>query len=149
MKASILFFAGLFIFTHCVAQQPVEWSFHAKKTSENKYEIHLSATIDKGWRIVSQFSSKNERLAPAEIKIEQATGLKLSKKVEELGSVLQKKDATTNISVTYFEHNADFVVTASSGKTVTENLRGTITYVAFNDTEILPKFTVTFSVPVK
>ncbi|MFT3705631.1 MAG: hypothetical protein QM802_24890 [Agriterribacter sp.] len=148
MKATIFIIAGLFSFVTSFAQQPVEWSFHTKKISEGKYEIHLSATIDKGWALISQSSTGDRELAPTEIKLQEAKGIKLSKKIEEQGSMLTKKSAARNVSVKCFENNADFIIILSANSTPKENIKGTISYVAFNGSQTLPAFTVAFSVPL-
>ncbi|MBK8088929.1 MAG: hypothetical protein IPK31_13830 [Chitinophagaceae bacterium] len=35
-------------------QNPVKWNYKLKKTNATTYEVHITATIDKGWHIYSQ-----------------------------------------------------------------------------------------------
>ncbi|MFT3750386.1 MAG: hypothetical protein QM768_18875 [Agriterribacter sp.] len=147
-RKSIVLLPLLFFFMQSFAQQPVEWSFYTKKIKDGKYEIHLSATIDKGWGLVSRFSAADNVFEPAVIKLQPLKNVRFSKEHAEQGILLKKRDAIRNISIKYFESNADFIITASSSATQKESLQGTISYVAFNGTKVLPTFTVSFSVPI-
>ena len=35
-------------------KNPVKWTHSAKKLSNGKYELHMTATVEKGWHIYSQ-----------------------------------------------------------------------------------------------
>jgi hypothetical protein len=36
------------------AQNPVTWSFSAKKLDDKTYEVHMTANIQSGWHVFSQ-----------------------------------------------------------------------------------------------
>ncbi len=53
-----IFFALFFVFSsHVLFAQllnPVDWTVTSKKINDKVYEVHLIATINKGWHIYSQ-----------------------------------------------------------------------------------------------
>ena len=135
---------GLFFVLRSFAQQPVEWSFFSKKISDGQYEIHLIATIDKGWYIFSQSSSKNES-SPTEIKVQSARELKTSKAFTEMGNLIRKKDMVQNVKKEFYENQVDFVQVVSLQGNNKTKFDGTISFVATNGAQSLPKTTVSFS----
>lgn len=145
MKRIVSLLIGLFFVLQSFAQQPVEWSFFSKKISDNQYEIHLTATIDKGWFIFSQSSSKNES-SPTEIKMQSVKEIRSAKGFTEMGTLIKKKDAIQNVKKEVYENQVDFVqVVSLQGNTKTK-VDGTISFVASNGVQSLPKATVAFSV---
>src|SRR5258706_15951491 len=53
----------IFLFVCCIlwlsllhAQNPVKWSFEAKKTGDKVYELRLTAAVNDPWHIYSQFT---------------------------------------------------------------------------------------------
>lgn len=144
MKHFIIALTGLFFVSPLLAQHPVEWSFYSKKISGNTYEIHLLATIDKDWHVYSQHSSKKGP-SPAAISIVPATNVRLQKGVKEEGALIKRKN-TENISVQYFENRLTFVQTVTLTGSVSEPVKGTISYVAASASKTLPPQDVDFSV---
>ncbi|MBX3253224.1 MAG: hypothetical protein KF862_03700 [Chitinophagaceae bacterium] len=149
MKTVIITLAACLFVLSSYAQQPVEWSFYAKKISGNTYEIHLTANIDKGWYICSQFSGKKGP-SPTEIKITPVKGLSLAEKFEERGTLQKGKNAVQNYQFQYFENQVDFVQVVTLRKNENEkiNAEGAVSFAASNGSQTLPTFTVNFSMPL-
>lgn len=145
MKKISLILAGLFFMAGLYAQEPVEWTFFTKKLADGSYEIHLSATIDKGWFICSQYSSK-KGLSPTEIKITQSENVKLSGKFEEVGMLQKRKSDEDNARLQVFENQVEFVSKASVRDHQRGSIQGTVSFVASDGAQSLPKKTVNFSV---
>lgn len=129
------------------AAQPVEWSFYAKKITQSDYEIHLTATIDNGWILYSQFSDKGGP-APTIISTMPGKNLKFSKIFEERGTLMNRKIAGQNTRVKYFEQQVDFVQVVSLKGSQKENVQGSIAFVSSNGVQTNPPFTVNFSIPL-
>ena len=144
MKKILIIFIGLFTAWPCLAQQPVEWSFYSRKLADNSYEIHLQATIDKGWYIYSQSSSKKG--APTEIKILPDNNLKLKGGIKEEGSLIKKKELGESANVHLFENQVDFVQQVTTGNGQPKLIKVTISYTPSNGMERLPVQTVSFSI---
>ena len=135
---SFFFTCGLY------AQEPVEWAFFTKKLNDGAYEIHLAATIDKGWFICSQFSSKHG-LAPTEIKISETGNAKLSGRFDEIGVLQKRKIADNNARLQVFENQVEFAQKASVPDLQKGNVKGTISFVASDGVHTLPGKTVKFT----
>lgn len=147
MKKIIVLLFGLFLASQSFAQQPVEWSFFSKKINNNDYEVHLIATIEKGWFIYSQFSSKNG-LSPTEITVTPLKEIRLSKNFDEQGTVQKRRSADQNTKIQVFENQVDFVQVVTVRGNEKSNVQGSVSFVASNGSQTLPKFTVDFSVPL-
>ncbi|MBN8858297.1 MAG: hypothetical protein J0H29_07900 [Sphingobacteriales bacterium] len=145
MKKISLILTSLFFMSGLYAQEPVEWSFFTKKLTDGSYEVHLSATIDKGWFICSQYSPK-KGFSPTEIKVTQNENVKLSGKFEEVGALQKRKSAEDNARLQVFETQVEFVSKASVRDHQKGNLQGTISFVASDGAQTLPQKTVNFSV---
>lgn len=147
MKRISLVLAAMFFMTGLYAQEPVEWTFFTKKLADGSYEVHLSATIDKGWFICSQYSSKKGS-SPTEIKVTQSENVKLSGKFEEIGALQKRKSAEGNARLQVFEKQVEFVSKVSVGDHQKGSLQGTVSFVASDGAQTLPEKTVSFSVPL-
>jgi thiol:disulfide interchange protein DsbD len=145
MKKISLILISLFFIGGLYAQEPVEWTFFTKKLTDGSYEVHLSATIDKGWFICSQYSSKKGS-SPTEIKVTQGENVKLSGKFEEVGALQKRKGAEDNVRLQVFENQVEFVSKASVRDHQKGSLQGTISFVASDGAQTLPQKTVNFSV---
>ena len=147
MKKIFLVLTGLFFMCGLYAQEPVEWTFFTKKLTDGSYEVHLSATIDKGWFICSQYSSKKGP-SPTEIKVTQSENVKLSGKFEEVGMLQKRKSAEDNARLQVFENQVEFVSKASVRDHQKGSLQGTVSFAVSDGAQTLPKKTVNFSVPL-
>ena len=147
MKKIFLILTSLFFIGGLYAQEPVEWTFFTKKLTDGSYELHLSATIDKGWFICSQYSSKKGP-SPTEIKVTQSENVKLSGKFEEVGMLQKRKSAEDNARLQVFENQVEFVSKASVRDHQKGSLKGTVSFAVSDGAQTLPKKTVNFSVPL-
>lgn len=147
MKTLFITLIGLFFASAATAQQPVEWSFYTKKVSNNTYEVYLSATIDKGWHIYSQNSSKKGP-APTLVAISSGPNMRLTKNIKEDGTLIKKK-TVEGVSVQYYENALSFVQTVTVSGAVTEWVKGTISYVAANAAQTLQPHTVEFTLKLE
>ena len=145
MKRIYLILAGLFFMGGLYAQEPVEWTFFTKKLTDGSYEVHLSATIDKGWFICSQYSSK-KGATPTVIKVTGSENVKLSGKFEEVGTLQKRKGAEDNTRLQVFENRVEFVSKASARDHQKGSIQGTVSYTASDGAQTLPEKTVNFSV---
>lgn len=145
MKKIFLILTSLFFMGGLYAQEPVEWTFFTKKLADGGYELHLSATIDKGWFICSQYSSR-KGLSPTEIKVTQSENVKLSGKFEETGALQKRKSAEDNARLQVFENQVEFVSKALVRDHQKGSIQGTVSFVASDGAQTLPKKTVSFSV---
>ncbi len=143
MKSLLIALFGLFSVPVLKAQQPVEWLFFSKKINNNTYEIHLAATIDKGWYVYSKASSQKGP-SPLSVTILPVNNLKVSKGVKEEGTPIKKKNVE-GINTQYFENTVGLIQTVTVSGSVSELVKGSVSYVAASASQTLPPQTVEFS----
>lgn len=149
MKKSILILA-LFIFGATAAfaqlENPVSWSYVAKKTSKNEATIYIKASIDKGWHIYSQNLKPG---GPTKTIFTFAP----SKDFTLVGKTIEPKAITEyekvfKMNVSYFEDEVVFQQKIKLNKATTA-VKGSVEFMVCNDKSCLPPAEVTFTIPVK
>ena len=149
MKKSILILA-LFIFGATAAfaqlENPVSWSYVAKKTSKNEATIYIKASIDKGWHIYSQNLKPG---GPTKTIFTFAP----SKDFTLVGKTIEPKAITEyekvfKMNVSYFEDEVVFQQKVKLNKATTA-VKGSVEFMVCNDKSCLPPAEVTFTIPVK
>ena len=149
MKKSILILA-LFIFGATTAfaqlENPVSWSYVAKKTSKNEATIYIKASIDKGWHIYSQNLKPG---GPTKTIFTFAP----SKDFTLVGKTIEPKAITEyekvfKMNVSYFEDEVVFQQKIKLNKATTA-VKGSVEFMVCNDKSCLPPAEVTFTIPVK
>jgi DsbC/DsbD-like thiol-disulfide interchange protein len=149
MKKTILFFALLVSVIFTNAQNPVSWSFSAKKISDKTFEVHLTATIQPGWHMYSQNQPDDAIAIPTGIKYNSNPLLIMDGKTKELGKMEKYSDAKLGISANQYSNSVDFVqVVKLKGKAKT-NISGSVEYQTCDDKKCLPPKTANFSIALK
>jgi DsbC/DsbD-like thiol-disulfide interchange protein len=149
MKKAILFFALLVSVIFTNAQNPVSWSFSAKKISDKTFEVHLTATIQPGWHMYSQNQPDDAIAIPTGIKYNNNPLLIMDGKTKELGKMEKYSDAKLGISANQYSNSVDFVqVVKLKGKAKT-NISGSVEYQTCDDKKCLPPKTANFSIALK
>ncbi len=144
MKYLITALLGLFfVLPASGQQQPVEWSFFSKKLNNREHEIHLVATIDRGWHIYAQ-SSSTKGPSPVIIRFSPSPAITFHKGIKEEGELLKKKNIE-GVNVRYFENQVIFIqkITITG---IAATVKGSVTFVAASGSQILPSQTVDFSI---
>lgn len=71
---------------------PVSWKFDYKKISDTEYDLILTATLDKGWNIYSQFTDPNNGPLPTTFTFTPGEHFSLEGKMQEAGKKKQAPD---------------------------------------------------------
>jgi len=140
----MLFLAAEFV----SAQEPVQWSFTAKKIKPNVYEVHITSTIQKPWHIYS-LSSPEATGIPTKINFKKHPLVVLDGAAKELGTLITKHDDLFDADVKYFENKVDFVQVVTLKSDVKTLVNGTLEFMACNDGKCLPPKTVEFTVKIE
>lgn len=122
---------------------PVKWSFETTKVSDNVFELHFTAKIEKGWHLYSQDNNPNEGPVPLTFTFDKVSGAKLEGKVKELTKAVSKFDPNFDMQVNYFAKEASFsqqVKTSSSSP----KIKGVLNFMVCNDSMCLPPKDVDF-----
>ena len=125
--------------------EPVKWIFTAKKITDNQYEIHLAATIDRGWHIYSQTTPDGGPVRTT-ISFSKNPLLTLQGTVAEGGKLEQHFDDLFGVDVKQFSDKVDFVQKVTVKGKVKTNITGSIEFMVCNNTMCLPPKSLPFTI---
>ena len=125
-------------------ENPVTWSYSAKKISDKVYEVHMTATIAPRWHLYAQDAGDGPE--PTSFSFAKNPLIKPDEKVKEVGKMVKQFDQNFNSELRYYENKVDFVQKIKLKSTASTVLKGTITYMVCNDKKCLPPKEIPFSV---
>ncbi|RYY60929.1 MAG: hypothetical protein EOO05_08170 [Chitinophagaceae bacterium] len=149
MKKIVFFLAAVFSLSLVNAQNPVSWSYTAKKLADKTYEVHLTATIQSGWHLYSQTQPDDAIVDPTAIVFTGNPLLTLDGKVKEVGKMEKFHDAQLAVSANQYSSTVDFVQVVKLKTSAKTNLSGKLTFQTCDDQKCLPPKTVNFAVAIK
>jgi hypothetical protein len=125
---------------------PVIWSYSAKKIADKTYELHMTAIIDDKWHVYAQDAGEG----PEPTKFVFATNplIQLDGKVREDGTLEKVYDKNFNSVLKYYEKKVDFVQKIKLRSSVATVVKGTLTFMVCNDRLCLPPKDVPFSIKI-
>jgi Disulphide bond corrector protein DsbC len=130
-------------------QNPVTWSYSAKKIADKVYEVTIVATINSGWHLYSQIQPSDAIAIPTTIKINNNPLIIKDGKIKEVGKLEKYKDKELGISANQYSQTVSFVQKVKLKGKVKTNVSGSIEFQTCDDKKCLPPKTVTFNVPVQ
>jgi len=141
----ILLFTGIF-FSASAQQNPVSWSFSAKKTGDKTYEIHMVATIQNKWHLYSQSQPDDAIAIPTAFTFNPNPLFTVEGKVKEIGKLEKYTDKTLGVSANQYSKTVTFVQTIKMKGNVKTSVTGNVEYQTCDDEKCLPPKTVNFKV---
>lgn len=150
MKKATLLLTGILlsVFSFAQEQDPVKWSFTAKKINATTYEVRLSAKIENGWHIYSQTTPAGGPV-PTEISFAKNPLVKLSGAVKEVGKLEKHFEPLFSVDVRQYSNKVDFVQTVTIKRGVKTSVKGVVEFMVCNDHECLPPSNKSFTIMVK
>jgi hypothetical protein len=130
----------------CPAQfvKPFTWTYTAKKTGANMYELHFKIAIDAPWHIYSQNTPEGGPI-PTVIKFNTNPLVSLQGKAKETGKMKQVHEEVFDVDVKYYDGKVDFVQLVKVKGNIKTNVSGTISYMICKEGECLPYFNDKFN----
>jgi len=128
------------------AQNPVSWTFTSKKLTNGKYEIHMTATIEKGWHLYSQKQPDDAIADPTNFTVTSNPLIELVGKVSETGKLEKFHDKELDISANQYSDKVNFVQTIKLKGKAKTSFAGSVQYTTCDDKKCLPPKTVNFKV---
>jgi len=141
-----LIFLLLLLFTNRGPSDPVKWVFSSKKINPSTYEIHLRATIAKGWYIYSQFNEGGP--GPSSVYFNKNRLLKRIGDIKETGKLERRHEKLFDAEVRAFSSSVDFVQTMQRKDTGATVVTGIVKFIACNGKICLPPKELPFSIPI-
>ena len=127
-------------------ENPVQWSYSAKKIADKTYELHITANLEGKWHIYAQ--DAGEGPVPTEFSFTTNPLVKMDGKVKEVGKLEKSYDPNFKSVLKYYGSKVDFVQKVKLRSNATTVVAGTVTYMVCNDKKCLPPKDVPFSVKV-
>jgi len=141
---SLIFFSALGAFAQL--ENPVSWSYVAKKTSATEATIYIKATIEDNWHIYSQ-NIKPGGPNKTIISFTPSKDFTLIGKPSE-PKPISKYEKVFKMDVAYFENEVVFQQKIKLNKATTV-VKAKVDFMVCNEQQCLPPTDVTFNIPVK
>lgn len=139
----MLFFAA----ANAQFENPVKWSYTAKKVADKTYELHITANLDANWHIYAQ--DAGEGPVPTSFAFTTNPLVKLDGKVKESGNLEKAFDANFNSVLKFYTKQVDFVQKVKLKSTATTLVKGTVNFMVCNDRKCLPPKDIPFSIKIE
>jgi len=141
---TLVFFTAVGAFAQL--EDPVTWSYMAKKTGKTEATVYIKASIDENWHLYSQ------NVKPGGPNKTTFTFAK-SKDYALVGSTAEPKpivkyEKVFKADIPYFQDEVVFTQKVKLNKGAT-TVKGVVNFQLCNDTSCLPPKDVSFSIPVK
>ncbi len=142
--AFTLFFAALTSMVIGQMNNPVTWTYEAKKRSAGTYDIVLTADVAHPWHIYSQNTGKGGPI-PTTITLKSNPLISYTKgKAKEVGKLEKTFDENFKTNVLFFSDKVQFVKTVKVKGGIKTNLSGTVEYMVCDESKCLPPVKKTF-----
>jgi len=125
---------------------PVLWTYTAKKISDKTYELHLTAIIGNNWHLYAQ--DAGEGPVPTQFTFTANPLIKLNGKVKEVGKLEKSFDKNFNSTLKYYAGKVDFVQMIKVKSAIATVVKGSVNFMVCNDKQCLPPKDVPFSIKV-
>lgn len=145
MKAGLL---GIFLFAVMAvsAQNPVTWTFTSKKLPNGNYEIHMTATLEKGWHLYAQEQPDDAIAMGTAFTITSNPLIEKVGKIKEEGKLEKFHDKELKLSANQYSNTVDFIQTIKLKGKAKTSFSGSVEYQTCDDKKCLPPKTVNFKV---
>ncbi|WP_256010984.1 protein-disulfide reductase DsbD family protein [Desertivirga xinjiangensis] len=146
----ICFCVTLIILNFCALAQisePVKWSFAAKELGNGQVDLLLTAVIEPGWHVYSQFIDEGGPI-PTSFKFTPSKDYVLVGKTAESPKAVSAFDKAFNMEIAWHEKKVVFKQRIKLS-TVSTVVSGTLEFMVCDDSRCLPPEEVSFKIPVK
>lgn len=128
---------------------PVSWHYHAEKTDDGSYQLHLKAMIKPGWHLYAQKQPEDAIAIPTKIKFRTTTLVDFVGTPREVGKKQTATIASMGISAYQYTGEVDFIQQIKLTGSTPDFISGSITYQVCKEYECLPPKTVDFNIRLK
>lgn len=148
MKKIYLAFLSFFLLTSAFAQieNPVKWSYTAKKISDKVFDVYVTATLENKWHIYAQDAGEGPE--PTSLSFGKNPLLKFDGKVKEEGKLEKEYDKNFNSTLKFYSNKVSFVQRVKLKSAVATVIKGSVNYMVCNDRKCLPPKEIPFIVKI-
>ncbi len=145
---SLFLFSIISILGYSQLLNPVKWNYSIENNGSEKATLVISATIDKGWHLYSQFIGDGGPV-PTSFKFEKSNAYELVGKVKEVPKAKVVQDEIFGMEVAWFEKKATFKQDIKIKSNKDFKINGVLEFMVCDDKQCLPPEEVEFSFDVK
>lgn len=127
-------------------ENPVKWSYMAKKVGEKVYDVYITATLDNKWHIYAQDAGEGPE--PTSLSFTKNPLINLDGKVKEEGKLEKEYDKNFGSTLRFYSNKVSFVQRVKLKSAASTVLKGSINYMVCNDRKCLPPKEFPFTVKV-
>ncbi len=132
------------VYANAQIYDPVKWKTTAEDIREDEANVVITATIEPGWHVYSQFIEEGGPI-PTTFKFEEGNGYSLLGSVSESPKAISAFDPNFNMQIAWHKSKARFTQKIKLTKPKVK-VSGTLEYMVCNDTNCLPPEEVSFEV---
>jgi thiol:disulfide interchange protein DsbD len=125
---------------------PVKWSYSSEKINDKEFNLVITAKIEKGWHLYSQFIEEGGPI-PTSFKFKQSADYKLIGKVSESPKAVTAFDKNFDMQIAWHKDQVVFKQGISL-KNPVESISGVIEFMVCNDERCLPPTEIEFLIPL-
>ena len=125
---------------------PVIWSYSAKKIADKTYELHITATITGNWHLYAQDAGEGPE--PTTFSFTANPLISFDGGVKEVGKMEKSYDKNFGSVLKYYANKVDFVQKIKVRSSIATVVNGTVNFMVCNDRKCLPPRDVPFSIKV-
>jgi thiol:disulfide interchange protein DsbD len=125
---------------------PVTWTYTAKKIADKTYELHMTATIGDNWHLYAQDAGKGPE--PTSFVFTPNPLIKYEGKVKEIGKLEKSFDKNFNSVLKYYGKRVDFVQKVKVKTATATIVKGVVNFMVCNDRQCLPPRDVPFTINI-
>ena len=125
---------------------PVKWSYSSEKINDKEFDLIITAKIDKGWHLYSQFIEEGGPI-PTSFKFSPSIAFKIIGKVTESPKPVTAFDKNFNMQIAWHKDQVVFKQRISLNKPVTA-ISGVLEFMVCDDQRCLPPAEVEFQIPL-
>jgi thiol:disulfide interchange protein DsbD len=125
---------------------PVKWSYSSEKINDKEFNLIITAKIEKGWHLYSQFIEEGGPI-PTSFKFKQSADYKLIGKVSESPKAVTAFDKNFDMEIAWHKDQVVFKQGISL-KNPVESISGVLEFMVCDDERCLPPTEIEFQIPL-
>lgn len=144
----LIYLLGITYCLHAQQKEPVRWQYTVKHLSDRQAELHLTASLEKGWHLYSQHQPEGAIATPTRVEFSKNPILVLGGPVKEIGQLEKYTVRELGVVNHQYEGTVDFVQAITFKTKAKTVIKGTVRYQVCTDEMCMPEELATFSVEV-
>jgi thiol:disulfide interchange protein DsbD len=148
MKKLYFLILSFFFVAAATAQieNPVKWTYTAKKISDKVYDIYVTATLDPHWHIYAQDAGEGPE--PTSLIFGKNPLIKLDGTVKEEGKLEKEYNEQFKSVLKFYSNKVSFVQRVKLKSAVSTIIKGSVNYMVCNDRKCLQPKEIPFTVQI-